>query len=104
MSEVTQRKLATILAAYVDGCLQHFRADEECAPAALKSRGNAIIDPKLAGHHCRIFKIMGDRMLAKIRSVADAVRAAVETQQSTAERNADNRPHLRRFAERARLC
>ena len=75
MPEVTKRKLATILAAYVDDYLRHFKADEECALAALKSLGNAIIDPKLAGHHCRIVKIMGGRMLAKFGSVVDAVRA-----------------------------
>jgi adenylate cyclase len=46
-----------------------------------------LIDPKIAEHHGRIVKLMGDGMLAEFPSVVDAVRAAVQTQEALAEHN-----------------
>ena len=81
------RRLAAILATDVVGYTRLIRADEEGTIAALKSLRADLIDPKIAAHHGRIVKLMGDGMLAEFPSVVDAVRAAVETQQAVAEHN-----------------
>jgi len=84
-----ERRLAAILATDVVGYSRLIRADEEGTLAALKTLRADIINPKLAEHHGRIVKLMGDGMLAEFPSVVDAVRAAVETQIAVAEYNAD---------------
>ncbi len=81
------RRLAAILATDVVGYSRLIRADEEGTIAALKSLRADLVDPKIAAHHGRIVKLMGDGMLAEFPSVVDAVRAAVETQQAVAEHN-----------------
>ncbi len=87
--ERVQRRLAAILAADVVGYSRLIRADEEGMLAALKTLRENIIDPRIAEHQGRIVKLMGDGMLAEFPSVVDAVRAAVEIQQTVAEHNAD---------------
>jgi adenylate cyclase len=82
-----ERRLAAILAADVVGYSRLIRADEEGTIAALKALRADLIDPKIAQHHGRIVKLMGDGMLAEFPSVVDAVRAAVETQLAVAEHN-----------------
>jgi adenylate cyclase len=82
-----ERRLAAILATDVVGYSRLIRADEEGTIAALKALRAGLIDPKIAAHHGRIVKLMGDGMLAEFPSVVDAVRAAVETQQAMAEHN-----------------
>ena len=83
-----ERRLAAIMATDVVGYSRLIRADEEGTLAALKALRSDLIDPKIAEHHGRIVKLMGDGMLAEFPSVVDAVRAAVETQQAVAEHNA----------------
>jgi len=84
-----ERRLAAIMAADVVGYSRLIRADEEGTLAALKALRVDLIDPKIAEHHGRIVKLMGDGMLTEFASVVDAVRAAVEMQQAVAERNAN---------------
>ncbi len=81
------RRLAAILATDVVGYSRLIRADEEGTIAALKALRADLVDPKIAEHHGRIVKLMGDGMLAEFPSVVDAMRAAVETQQAVAEHN-----------------
>ncbi len=83
-----ERRLAAILAADVVGYTRLIRADEEGTLAALKALRAGLIDPKIAEHHGRVVKLMGDGMLVEFGSVVDAVRAAVEAQQRVNERNA----------------
>ena len=83
-----ERRLAAIMAADVVGYSRLIRADEEGTLTALKALRADLIDPKIAEHHGRIVKLMGDGMLAEFASVVDAVRAAVETQVAVAEHNA----------------
>jgi len=87
--ERVQRRLAAILAADVVGYSRLVRADEEATLAALKGIRKDIIDPKIANHHGRIVKLMGDGMLAEFGSAVDAVRNAVEVQQAVTEHQAD---------------
>ena len=82
-----ERRLAAILATDVVGYSRLIRADEEGTIVSLRALRADLIDPKIAEHNGRIVKLMGDGMLAEFRSVVDAVRAAVETQQALAEHN-----------------
>jgi len=84
-----KRRLAAILAADVVGYARLIRNDEEGTITALKALLADLIDPKIAEHHGRLFKLMGDGMLAEFPSVVDAVRSAAEIQWAVAERNAD---------------
>ena len=83
-----ERRLAAIMAADVVGYSRLIRADEDRTLAALKSLFADLVGPKIAEHHGRIVKLMGDGVLAEFASVVEAVRAAAEMQQALAERNA----------------
>ncbi len=82
-----ERRLAAIMATDVVGYSRLIRADEEGTIAALKALRADLIDPKIAEHHGRIVKLMGDGMLVEFASVVDAVRAAVATQEAVAAYN-----------------
>ncbi|MEY9167062.1 adenylate cyclase [Sinorhizobium fredii] len=47
-----------------------------------------MFEPEIARHHGRIFKLMGDGLLAEFGSVVEAVECAVSLQRGMAERNA----------------
>ena len=83
------RRLAAILAADVVGYSRLMAADEAGTLAALKALRRDFIEPKIAEHHGRIVKLMGDGALVEFASVVDAVRCAVELQQGMAERARD---------------
>ena len=83
-----ERRLAAILAADVVGYSRLIRSNEEGTLAALKALRSDLICPKIAEHHGRLVKLMGDGLLAEFASVVEAVRAATEMQQAVAERNA----------------
>jgi adenylate cyclase len=59
-----ERRLAAILIADVVGYSRLIRADEEGTISALKILRANVVDPKIAEHHGRIIKLMGDGMLA----------------------------------------
>ncbi|MCZ6773333.1 MAG: guanylyl cyclase, partial [Proteobacteria bacterium] len=84
-----ERRLTAIMAADVVGYSRLIRADEEGTLAAFNALRAELIYPKIADHHGRVFKLMGDGMLAEFASVVDAVRAAAEVQQAMAVHNAD---------------
>ena len=84
-----ERRLAAIMATDVVGYSRLIRADEEGTLEALKALRADLIDPKIAEHHGRIVKLMGDGMLVEFASVVDAVHAAVETQQALIDHNSD---------------
>jgi TolB-like protein/class 3 adenylate cyclase/Tfp pilus assembly protein PilF len=93
------RRLAAILAADVAGYSRLMGADEEGTLERLKALRRELLDPKIAEHKGRIVKTTGDGMLVEFASVVDAVRCAVEVQQTMPERNtgvgADSRIELR---------
>ena len=82
------RKLAAILAADVVGFSRLAGADEDRILARLRALRSDLIDPTIAVHHGRVVKRTGDGALVEFRSVVDAVRCAVEIQNSMVERNA----------------
>ena len=85
MSET--RKLAAILAADVVGFSRLAGADEDRTLARLRTLRSDLIDPTIDVHRGRVVKRMGDGFLVEFRSVVDAVRCAIELQNSMIERN-----------------
>src|SRR5215831_6331236 len=82
------RKLAAILAADVVGYSALMEADEAGTHERLKAGRKELFEPEIARHHGRVFKVMGDGMLAEFGSVVDAVECAVALQRAMVERNA----------------
>ena len=97
-----ERKLAAILAADVVGFSRMMGMDERGTLQRLHEAQRLVIDPILATHRGRVFKVMGDGMLAEFPSVVQALRAAVAIQAGLADRNKDL-PHGARIVMRIGL-
>jgi adenylate cyclase len=80
------RRLAAILAADVAGYSRLIGADEGGTLKRLAAIRAEVTDPKIAEHHGRIVKTMGDGLLVEFASVVDALRCAAEVQTAMAER------------------
>src|SRR6201987_4127922 len=89
------RKIAAILAAAVVGFSLLPGADEDRTLARLRALRSDLIDPTIAVHHGRVVKRTGDGALVEFRSVVEAVRCAIEVQNSMVERNAGLPPDRR---------
>jgi adenylate cyclase len=83
-----QRRLAAILAADVVGYSRLMAADEAGTLAALKSRRKEVVEPLVARHQGRLFKVVGDGVLVEFASAVNAVQCAVDLQQDMASANA----------------
>ena len=83
-----ERKLAAILAADVVGYSALMEADEAGTFDRLRASRKEMFEPEIRKHHGRIFKLMGDGLLAEFSSVVDAVECAVTLQRGMVERNA----------------
>ncbi|GGC82380.1 adenylate/guanylate cyclase domain-containing protein [Chelatococcus reniformis] len=82
-----KRHLAAILAADVVGYSRLMEQDEAGTFARLRALRTELFEPQIARHHGRIFKVMGDGLLAEFLSVVDAVACAVALQSGLAARN-----------------
>ncbi len=82
-----ERKLAAILAADVVGYSALMERDEAGTFERLRAGRKELFEPEIASHHGRVFKVMGDGLLAEFASVVDAVECAVALQRGLAERN-----------------
>src|SRR5262249_1851548 len=80
--ERVQRRLATILAADVVGSSRLIEEDEAGTLATLKSRRREGLEPLVAKHQGRVFKITGDRALGEFASAVNAVQCAVDLQRA----------------------
>jgi TolB-like protein/class 3 adenylate cyclase/Flp pilus assembly protein TadD len=89
------RKIAAILVADVVGYSRLAGADEEGTLARLRALRSDLIDPTVAAHHGRVVKRTGDGSIVEFRSVVDAVRCAIEVQNSMVERNVGLPPERR---------
>ncbi|WP_369722421.1 adenylate/guanylate cyclase domain-containing protein [Bradyrhizobium sp. LLZ17] len=92
---VESRKLAAILAADVVGFSRLTGADEDRTLARLRALRSDLIDPTIAVHAGRVVKRTGDGAIVEFRSVVDAVRCAIEIQNSMIERNVGLRQEQR---------
>src|SRR5499427_9468567 len=86
--ERAQRRLAAIMAADVVGYSRLMERDEADTFQLLRAHRKELFEPEIEKHHGRIFKLMGDGLLAEFGSVVDAVECAVVLQQGMTERNA----------------
>jgi TolB-like protein len=83
-----ERKLAAILAVDVVSYSALMEADEAGTFERLRAGRKELFEPEIGKHHGRVFKVMGDGLLAEFGSVVDAVECAVMLQRGMAERNA----------------
>ena len=83
-----QRKLSAILAADVVGYSTLMERDEAGTFARFKTHREELFEPEIKTHHGRVFKLIGDGLLAEFGSVVDAVQCAVALQREMALRNA----------------
>lgn len=83
-----ERKLAAILAADVVGYSALMERDEAGTYQRLIRGRKELFEPEIQRRHGRIFKLMGDGLLAEFGSVVDAVECAVALQRGLNERNA----------------
>jgi adenylate cyclase len=82
-----ERRLAAILAADVVGYSRLMEQDEADTFLRLQAHRKELFEPEIEKHYGRIFKLMGDGLLAEFASVVDAVECAVALQLGLAERN-----------------
>jgi TolB-like protein/class 3 adenylate cyclase/Tfp pilus assembly protein PilF len=87
MERTVERKLTTILAADVVGYSGLMETDEAGTFERVRAHRKELFEPEIVKHHGRIFKLMGDGLLAEFTSVVDAVECAVALQRGMAERN-----------------
>ncbi len=80
-----ERKLTAILAADVVGYSKQMADDEESTLTNLQAHRAELFDPKIAEHHGRIIKLMGDGTLVEFASVVDAVNCAISIQSALTE-------------------
>ena len=81
-----ERKLVAILAADVVGYSALMERDETGTFERLRANHKELFEPTVERHRGRIFKVMGDGVLAEFGSVVDAVECAVFLQSGLAER------------------
>lgn len=82
-----ERRLAAILAADVVGYVRLMERDEAGTFERLRALRKDLVEPEVERRHGRIFKLMGDGLLAEFGSVVDAVECAMAVQRGMAERN-----------------
>jgi len=84
-----ERRLSAILAADVVGFASHNERDEGGTFERLRTHRKELFEPEIARHHGRVFKLMGDGLLAEFGSVVESVECAVALQRGMTERNDD---------------
>lgn len=85
----TQRRLAAILVADVVDYSRLMHTDEVWTLAVLKSRRRDVLDPLVARHDGRLFKLVGDGAMIEFGSAVNAVQCAVELQKAFGSANSD---------------
>jgi adenylate cyclase len=83
-----ERKLAAILAADVVGYSRLMQQEEADTFERLRAHRKELFEPEIATHLGRVFKLMGDGLLAEFGSVVEAVACADVLQREMAARNA----------------
>lgn len=84
-----ERRLAAILVADIVGYSAQMERDEAGTYTRVTARRREIFEPEIARHQGRIFKLVGDGLLAEFSSAVQAVECAVALQSSLTERNRD---------------
>ncbi|MCP4318469.1 MAG: adenylate/guanylate cyclase domain-containing protein, partial [Hyphomicrobiales bacterium] len=84
-----ERRLAAILAADIVGYSGLMEFDETRTLERQNNLRVQVLDPTIQEHHGRVFKLMGDGLLAEFPSVIDAVNCAVEMQRKLGDSETD---------------
>jgi adenylate cyclase len=84
-----ERRLAAVLIADVVGYGRLSHVDEEGTRARFQADLKDIFEPRIAEHHGRLVKTMGDGILVEFASVVHALRCAVDIQRAKNDANAD---------------
>lgn len=84
-----ERKLAAILAADIAGYSSLMEMDEGGTFKRLRAGHSELLEPEIKKHNGRIFKLMGDGLLAEFGSVVNAVECAAALQRGMAQHNAE---------------
>ena len=74
-----ERRLAAILAADVVGYSRLIETDETATFERLRAHRKELFEPESEKHHGRIFKLMGDGILAEFASVARSLSGIAST-------------------------
>jgi len=82
-----ERRLAAILIADVAGYSRLSQIDEEATRRSFKTDLDDLIEPRIAEHHGRLVKTMGDGLLVEFHSVVDALQCAIAIQREKAKQN-----------------
>ena len=82
-----ERRLTAILAADVVGYSRLMGANEIATLEALKKLREDLLEPCIADHHGRTFKLTGDGTLVEFPSVVSALECALEIQRDMRARN-----------------
>lgn len=90
-NERVQRRLVAILAADVVGYSRLMERDEAGTLAELKNRWRNVVEPLVLRHQGRVFKEIGDAILAEFGSAVGAVECAFDIQKAMAAAN-ENAP------------
>ncbi|EJK83633.1 adenylate/guanylate cyclase domain-containing protein [Rhizobium sp. AP16] len=80
-----ERRLAAILIADVAGYSRLSQIDEEATRRSFKTDLDDLIEPRIAEHHGRLVKTMGDGLLVEFHSVVDALHCAIAIQREKAK-------------------
>src|SRR5215510_15556109 len=83
-----ERRLAAILAADVVGYSRLMEQNETETFERLRAHRKELFEPEIERHQGRIFKLMGDGLLAEFGSVVAAVECAIILQRGMTDRNA----------------
>jgi class 3 adenylate cyclase len=84
-----ERRLSAILAADVVGYSRLMEQDEAETFERLRRHRIELFEPEIARYHGRIFKLMGDGLLAEFGSAVEAVECAALLQREMAIRNSE---------------
>src|SRR5262249_7008214 len=87
--ELVRRRLAAILVSDVVGFSRMMEVDEQSTLSTLRSRRREVLNPLVAKHQGRIFKVTGDGAMVEFASAVSAVQCAVELQRAMADANKD---------------
>src|SRR5262245_60054023 len=94
-----ERRLTAVMMADVAGYGRLSQADEEGTRAHFQTDLREVFGPRLAAHHGRLVKTMGDGLLMEFTSVVEALRCAIDIQRAKIERN-EPAPNDRRLVYR----
>ncbi|MGA7277888.1 MAG: adenylate/guanylate cyclase domain-containing protein [Desulfocapsaceae bacterium] len=94
-----ERRLAAILAADVVGYSRLMHMDEVGTLVAVKSCEAEIMEPAVKQYNGRIFKRMGDGLLAEFASAIDAARCALDMQLAISKRDNES-PEIQQITYR----